>query len=55
VLGLPAFLRQAGKYRIDGQAFVYNEKELGSIRTILGYPTQLITGKRDLKISNIFG
>ncbi len=32
-----------GQYRIDGQAFVYNEKESGRIRTILGYPTQLIT------------
>ncbi len=45
-----------GQYRIDGQAFVYAEKDSGRIRTILGYPTRLITQQsRSTKISNIFG
>jgi hypothetical protein len=31
-----------GSYRIDGQAFVYAERESGRARTILGYPTRHI-------------
>ncbi|PYX84084.1 MAG: hypothetical protein DMG70_07620 [Acidobacteria bacterium] len=40
-----------GRYQIDGAAFVYADNESGSIRTILGYPTQRITDQ----ISNMFG
>ena len=29
-----------GTYRIDGQAFVYSERNSGRVRTILGYPTR---------------
>ena len=32
----------AGQYRIDGDAFVYVDKDARTVRTILGYPTQLI-------------
>ena len=32
-----------GVYRIDGAAFSYWDKNSGSVRTILGYPTQRIT------------
>jgi hypothetical protein len=39
-----------GLYRIDGAAFVYWDKNSGSVRTILGYPTQRITHE----ISNMF-
>ena len=31
-----------GQYRIDGDAFVYVAKDARRVRTILGYPTQLI-------------
>ena len=31
-----------GQYRIDGDAFVYVDKDARRARTILGYPTQLI-------------
>lgn len=31
-----------GTYCIDGQAFVYSERNSGRVRTILGYPTQHI-------------
>jgi hypothetical protein len=40
-----------GYYQIDGEAFVYRDKDTGSVRTIFGYPTQQILGQ----ISNIFG
>jgi hypothetical protein len=40
-----------GVYRIDGAAFSYWDKNSGSVRTILGYPTQRITRE----ISNMFG
>ena len=28
-----------GRYRIDGPAFVYSDRESGRVVTILGYPT----------------
>jgi hypothetical protein len=31
-----------GTYRIDGQAFVYSERNSGRVRTILGYPIRRI-------------
>ena len=31
-----------GKYRIDGDAFVYADRDTGRVTTILGYPTQKI-------------
>jgi hypothetical protein len=31
-----------GRYRIDGDAFVYVAKDSRTVRTILGYPTRLI-------------
>lgn len=40
-----------GSYQIDGNAFTYYEKDSGSVRTILGYPTRQILNQ----ISNIFG
>lgn len=40
-----------GSYRIEGDAFIYCPKGSGSIRTILGYPTRLVTKQ----ISNMFG
>ncbi len=33
-----------GRYRITGQAFVYSDRESGRVVTILGYPTDKITG-----------
>jgi hypothetical protein len=32
----------SGRYRIDGDAFVYIAKDSRTVRTILGYPTLLI-------------
>ena len=32
-----------GRYRIEGPAFVYSDKESGRIITILGYPTDKLT------------
>ena len=40
-----------GRYRIDGSAFIYADRESGRMTTILGYPTQAIAQE----ISNIFG
>ena len=31
-----------GRYRIDGPAFVYSDRESGRVVTILGYPTDNI-------------
>jgi len=31
-----------GRYRIDGPAFVYSDRESGRVVTILGYPTDKI-------------
>jgi hypothetical protein len=38
-------------YQIDGNAFIYCEKDSGRVSTILGYPTRQILNQ----ISNIFG
>jgi len=32
-----------GDYRIDGEAFVYHDRESGRVITILGYPTHRIS------------
>jgi hypothetical protein len=32
----------SGRYRIDGDAFVYVANDSRTVRTILGYPTRLI-------------
>jgi hypothetical protein len=40
-----------GLYRIEGAAFVYWDRDSGSVRTILGYPTHRITHE----ITNMFG
>ena len=46
---LPVFIEETdknftigwtGTYRIDGQVFVYSERNSGRVRTILGYPTR---------------
>jgi len=34
-----------GRYRIEGPAFVYSDKESGRTITILGYPTDKLTEK----------
>src|SRR6516225_9002726 len=44
-----------GEYRIDGDAFVYLDKDSGRVVTILGYPVRRIAEWGDRKISNIFG
>ena len=31
-----------GRYRIEGPAFIYSDRDTGRITTILGYPTQRI-------------
>jgi mevalonate kinase len=33
-----------GSYRINGPAFVYSDRKSGQVVTILGYPTDKITG-----------
>ena len=33
-----------GRYRIDGPAFVYSDRESGRVVTILGYPTNKLVG-----------
>jgi len=40
-----------GTYSIDGAAFVFQDKDSGTIRAILGYPTDQIVNK----ISNMLG
>lgn len=40
-----------GSYRIDGVAFVFEDSDSGTIRTILGYPTHRISNQ----ISKMFG
>ncbi len=44
-----------GNYRIEGNAFVYLDKDSGRIVTILGYPTRRIAEWVDREISNMFG
>ncbi len=40
-----------GRYRIDGAAFIFWDKDSGNLRTIFGYPTDQIINQ----ISNMFG
>ena len=35
-----------GRYRLDGPAFVYSDRETGRVVTILGYPTEKIADTR---------
>jgi len=44
-----------GEYRIDGNAFVYIDRDTGRIVTILGYPSAASRSGADREISNIFG
>jgi hypothetical protein len=45
-----------GRYRIEGSAFVYIDRETGKLTAIHGYPTyKLNSDDMMLKISNIFG
>jgi len=44
-----------GRYRIEGPAFVYSDRDTGRVATILGYPTDKLSQIADRKISNIFG
>ena len=44
-----------GQYRIDGNAFVYIDRDSGRLVTILGYPSAALRNGVDQKISNIFG
>jgi hypothetical protein len=32
-----------GRYRIDGSAFVYSDRDTGRFTTILGYPTDKLS------------
>jgi hypothetical protein len=32
-----------GRYRIDGPAFVYSDRDTGRVATILGYPTEKLS------------
>jgi len=43
-----------GNYRIDGNAFIYTDRDTGRVVTILGYPTRRLA-KLDSEISNMFG
>ena len=36
-------IRWKGDYQIDGDAFIYSDRETGRVVTISGYPTQKIT------------
>jgi len=40
-----------GRYRLEGQAFIYTDNESSRVSTVLGYPIEQIAGQ----ISNIFG
>ena len=44
-----------GRYRIDGAAFLYADRDTGRVTTILGYPTDKLSRSLDREISNIFG
>ena len=43
-----------GRYRIDGAAFLYADRDTGRVTTILGYPTDKLSRSLDREISNIF-
>ncbi len=40
-----------GRYRFEGQAFIYTDNESGRVSTVLGYPIERIA----CQISNMFG
>ena len=40
----PFIIGWKGHYRINGPAFIYSDRESGRVVTILGYPTDKITG-----------
>lgn len=40
-----------GEYRIDGNAFVYLDRDSGRVVTILGYPVRRRDGKSELMIN----
>lgn len=40
-----------GEYRIEGDTFVYHDKDSRNVRSIIGYPTKRISRE----ISNMFG
>ena len=44
-----------GQYRVEGEAFVYIDRDTGRMVTILGYPVRRIAESSRSKISNMFG
>ena len=44
-----------GNYQIDGDAFIFIDRDTARVTTILGYPTRRLAQLVDRKISNIFG
>ena len=44
-----------GNYQIDGDAFIYIDRDTARVTTVLGYPTRRLAQVGDRKISNIFG
>jgi len=44
-----------GNYQIDGDAFIYIDRDTARVTTVLGYPTRRLAQIGDRKISNIFG
>ena len=42
-----------GKYRIDGDAFVYSDKDSGRVVTVLGYLPAALRNGADREISNM--
>src|ERR1035438_1149184 len=44
-----------GNYQIEGDAFVFIDRDTSRVTTILGYPTRRLAQLVDRKISNIFG
>jgi hypothetical protein len=44
-----------GKYQIDGNAFVYTDRDSGHAVTIVGYPIRHVRNGVDREIPNMFG
>ena len=44
-----------GRYRIDGPAFIYSDRDTGRTTAILGYPIDKLARTAWSEISNIFG
>jgi len=44
-----------GRYRIDGPAFIYSDRDTGRTTAILGYPIEKLARTAWSEISNIFG